>query len=50
LNIPASAGLTYAGNHGLEILHADGARYAHPMPKDQREKLERLIKELKKEV
>ena len=25
-------GITYAGNHGLEILHPDGTRFNHPMP------------------
>ena len=25
-------GITYAGNHGLEILHPDGTRFTHPMP------------------
>jgi trehalose 6-phosphate synthase/phosphatase len=23
--------LTYAGNHGLEILHPDGTKFVHPM-------------------
>ncbi|CAG5099795.1 Similar to tpsp: Bifunctional trehalose-6-phosphate synthase/phosphatase (Thermoproteus tenax (strain ATCC 35583 / DSM 2078 / JCM 9277 / NBRC 100435 / Kra 1)) [Cotesia congregata] len=25
-------GITYAGNHGLEILHPDGSKFVHPMP------------------
>ena len=25
-------GITYAGNHGLEILHPDGTKFSHPMP------------------
>ena len=25
-------GITYAGNHGLEILHPDGTKFTHPMP------------------
>ncbi len=25
-------GITYAGNHGLEILHPDGTKFVHPMP------------------
>ena len=25
-------GITYGGNHGLEIQHPDGTRFNHPMP------------------
>ena len=39
-------GLTYAGNHGLEILHPDGTRFTHPMPAGYKEKLKALEKEL----
>lgn len=39
-------GLTYAGNHGLEILHPDGTRFTHPMPLGYKEKLKALEKEL----
>lgn len=40
-------GLTYAGNHGLEILHPDGTRFNHPMPAGYKERLARLEKELR---
>lgn len=39
-------GLTYAGNHGLEILHPDGTRFTHPMPAGYKERLYNLEKEL----
>jgi len=27
-------GITYAGNHGFEILHTDGSMFVHPVPHD----------------
>lgn len=32
-------GITYAGNHGLEILHPDGSKFVHPMPTECEEKV-----------
>ncbi|XP_015372030.1 PREDICTED: alpha,alpha-trehalose-phosphate synthase [UDP-forming]-like [Diuraphis noxia] len=43
-------GLTYAGNHGLEILHPDGSRFVHPMPKQYVEKVGDLLEVLQKQV
>ena len=43
-------GITYAGNHGMEILHSDGSSFVHPMPDEYQGKLENLLKELKREV
>ena len=40
-------GITYAGNHGLEILHPDGTRFTHPMPTGFQERLSRLEAELR---
>jgi len=43
-------GLTYAGNHGLEILHPDGTRFVHPMPTEYETKVSTLLKQLQEEV
>ena len=43
-------GITYAGNHGMEILHSDGSSFVHPMPAEYQGKLENLLKELNREV
>merc|ERR1719300_338909 len=40
-------GITYAGNHGLEILHPDGTRFTHPMPLGFKERLFKLEKDLR---
>merc|ERR1719483_800422 len=40
-------GITYAGNHGLEILHPDGTRFNHPMPPGYKERLAKLEVELR---
>ena len=42
--------ITYAGNHGLEILHRDGSKFVHPMPPDVDQKVKKLHKELEQEV
>jgi trehalose 6-phosphate synthase/phosphatase len=42
--------LTYAGNHGLEILHPDGSRFVHPMPKEYEDKVSVLLKTLQDQV
>ena len=39
-------GITYAGNHGLEIVHPDGTRFTHPMPPGYKERLSKLEMEL----
>lgn len=43
-------GITYAGNHGLEILHSDGTKFVHPMPESQDAKVKALLKNLQTEV
>lgn len=43
------AGITLAGNHGLEILHPDGTKFSHPMPPGYLENLALLKEELTKE-
>lgn len=43
-------GITYAGNHGLEILHADGSRFVHPMPMQYETKVSDLLKALQETV
>lgn len=43
-------GITYAGNHGLEILHSDGTKFVHPMPASQEGKVEKLLQRLQDEV
>lgn len=43
-------GITYAGCHGLEILHPDGQRYSHSIPQGYKDRLELLMKDLKSEV
>lgn len=43
-------GLTYAGNHGLEILHPDGSRFIHPMPVEFEGKVSELLKALQDQV
>jgi trehalose-phosphatase len=52
-NVKAMVGipnLTYAGNHGLEILHPDGTKFVHPMPRCYEDKVSNLLKELQEEV
>lgn len=39
-------GITYAGNHGLEILHPDGSKFVHPMPVEYAEKVSGLLRAL----
>lgn len=43
-------GITYAGNHGLEILHPDGSKFVHPMPNEYEEKVRLLLKALQDSV
>lgn len=39
-------GITYAGNHGFEILHPDGTMFMHPVPHEYEVKLETLKQRL----
>lgn len=43
-------GITYAGNHGLEILHPDGTKFVHPMPTQYQGKVAELLKNLQEQV
>ena len=43
-------GITYGGNHGLEIQHADGMAYIHPLPEKDKENLTKVKKELQEQV
>ncbi|XP_023942455.2 uncharacterized protein LOC112048975 [Bicyclus anynana] len=43
-------GITYAGNHGLEILHPDGSKFVHPMPMELQDKVVHLLKALQEQV
>lgn len=42
--------ITYAGSHGLEILHPDGTKFIHPVPNEYAEKLRELMRLLQDEV
>ena len=43
-------GITYAGNHGLEVQHADGTAYVHPLPGKDKDNLAKVKKELQEQV
>ncbi|XP_064215204.1 uncharacterized protein Tps1 isoform X1 [Tribolium castaneum] len=43
-------GITYAGNHGLEILHPDNTKFVHPMPTEFRDKVGELLRQLQERV
>uniref|UniRef100_A0A6P7EXP5 Alpha,alpha-trehalose-phosphate synthase [UDP-forming] isoform X2 n=1 Tax=Diabrotica virgifera virgifera TaxID=50390 RepID=A0A6P7EXP5_DIAVI len=43
-------GITYAGNHGLEILHPDGTKFVHPMPTEFHDKVGDLMRQLQEKV
>lgn len=43
-------GITYAGNHGLEILHPDGSKFVHPMPAEFENKVAGLMQALQDQV
>lgn len=49
-NMVGIEGITYAGNHGLEILHPDGSKFVHPMPIEYAEKVSGLLKALQDSV
>lgn len=42
--------LTYAGNHGLEIIHPDGTHFMHPMPTEFEDKCSALLQQLQEQV
>jgi trehalose 6-phosphate synthase/phosphatase len=42
--------ITYAGNHGLEIVHPDGTKFTHPMPSEYEDKVSQLMEKLQDEV
>merc|ERR1719228_1572037 len=42
-------GITYAGNHGLEIIHPDGTKFTHPMPRELEDKVGILMQQLQEE-
>lgn len=42
--------ITYAGSHGLEILHPDGSKFVHPMPMEYEGKVSDLLKALQDSV
>lgn len=42
--------VTYAGSHGLEILHPDGTKFIHPIPTEYAEKLSELMRRLQDQV
>lgn len=44
------ANITYAGNHGLEIVHPDGTKFIHPMPCEYETQISRLMEKLQDEV
>ena len=43
-------GLTYAGCHGLKIIHPDGQRYIHHVEQEYKDRLLRLEEDLKESV
>jgi len=52
-NVKAMVGIenvTYAGSHGIEILHPDGTNFVHPVPRQYEQKVAELQKALADEV
>jgi trehalose 6-phosphate synthase/phosphatase len=43
-------GITYAGNHGIQISHADGNSFVFPMPQEYQDKVSGLLKALQDSV
>ena len=41
--------ITYAGNHGLDIVHPDGTRFVPPLPEEVEEKASWLLQRLQAE-
>lgn len=44
------ANVTYAGSHGLEIVHPDGTTFAHPIPDESVRQMSRLLHLLQDQV
>ncbi|CAH1407753.1 unnamed protein product [Nezara viridula] len=42
--------ITYAGNHGMEIIQSDGNHFLFPMPIEFQEKAAQLVKDLQEQV
>ena len=42
-------GIAYAGNRGLEIIHPDGTKFTHPMPREMEDKVGVLLEQLQQE-
>ena len=43
-------GITYAGNHGMEINNSDGSTFTQTMPEDYQQKLDKMLRILNKEA
>ncbi|CAG9860345.1 unnamed protein product [Phyllotreta striolata] len=53
LNVKSMVGintLTFAGNHGLEVLYPDGSTYEHKLPKDFEVQVRTMVKKLEETV
>ncbi|CAH1098658.1 unnamed protein product [Psylliodes chrysocephalus] len=53
LNVKTMVGIqniTFAGNHGLEVIYPDGSTYKHTLPKNFEEQVRVLVKQLEKTV
>ena len=43
-------GITYAGNHGMEIYNADGTTFKQEMPREYYDKMHKMLNTLNTEV
>uniref|UniRef100_A0A0A9WQ86 Alpha,alpha-trehalose-phosphate synthase [UDP-forming] A n=2 Tax=Lygus hesperus TaxID=30085 RepID=A0A0A9WQ86_LYGHE len=50
INMVGIDSITYAGSHGLEILHPDGTKFMHPVPHAYAKQLRELMRLLQDEV
>ena len=41
--------ITYAGNHGLDIMHPDGSRFVPPLPEEVEERARELLHRLEED-
>ena len=41
--------ITYAGNHGLDIMHPDGGRFVPPLPEEVEERAQGLLQRLEED-
>ena len=44
------SGITYAGNHGMEIYNADGTTFKQEMPREYYDKMHKMLNTLNTEV